>query len=91
MEGYLTRQQAQDWFIDERNNVVEKLKEQGGGKIKVKCPLCEALGDFLVIPIGNSRIKVSYFCAECGFLVDDDGLKYFPPPPPPKHLRKIRH
>lgn len=91
-EGYLNREQTIQWYQDNRSRAIEKVREDGAGKVRVKCPLCEAMGDFTVLPdfsdSGESRYKVSYFCAECGFRMDDEGIKYFPPPPPPKHLRR---
>ena len=91
MQQYLTRQQSIDWFKKNRDVAIKELSSQGAGKTKFQCPLCEALGEFSLIPDfdnPDSKHKVIYYCAECGFRIDDTGLKSFPPPPPPKHLRK---
>ncbi len=93
MTQYLTRQQSIDWFKENRDVVIKKLSDQSIGKIKLKCPLCEALGEFTIMPDFDnpgSKYKVTFYCAECGFRIDDTGLKSFPPPPPPKHLRHKR-
>ena len=94
MQQYLTKQESIDWFKENRELAIKELADQGAGRIKLKCPLCEALGEFTIIPDfdnPDSKHKVSYHCAECGFRIDDSGLRSFPPPPPPKHLRRQRN
>jgi predicted RNA-binding Zn-ribbon protein involved in translation (DUF1610 family) len=90
MQPYLSRQQALEWYVQTRQQAIDRISSDGAGKVKFQCPLCPSMGEFTIIPASGEtteKYNASFFCAECGFRIDDSGLKYFPPPPPPKHLR----